>query len=140
MVTHDRFFLDKVATGVLAFEGEGSVVFHEGNYTNYRERKEAARVATAAVRIEKREAQAGKSEKQKKGLTYAERIELERLEEGIAVLEQEFASVEAMLADPSSYASVEGGVAGISANYSRVEAALAASFARWEELETKKAG
>jgi len=141
MVTHDRFFLDKVATGVLAFEGEGNVTFYEGNYTNYRERKEQNRAAASAVRVEKREAQqAARPEKQKKGLSYAERIELEKLEVSIAVLEQEFAAVEAMLADPSSYAGAEGGIAGISANYSRLEAELAMSYARWEELEIKKAG
>jgi len=141
MVTHDRFFLDKVATGVLAFEGEGNVTFYEGNYSNYRERKEQARVAVIAERVEKREVQGGKPVKgAKKGLSYAERLELERLEEGIATLEQQFAEVEAMLADPGSYASVEGGIAGISANYSRLEGELAVSFARWEELETKKAG
>jgi ATP-binding cassette subfamily F protein uup len=140
MVTHDRFFLDKVATGVLAFEGEGVVTFYEGNYTNYRERKEQARVAHIALRVEKREAQAqaARPEKAKKGLSYAERLELERLEEGIASLEQQFAAVEAMLADPASYAGAEGGIAGISANYSRLEAELATSFTRWEELETKK--
>jgi ATP-binding cassette subfamily F protein uup len=138
MVTHDRFFLDKVATGILAFEGEGVVTFYEGNYSNYRERAEASRVATNARRIEKRESQANKPAKPKKGLSYAERIELERLEEGIGALEQSFASVEAMLADPASYASLEGGIARISAEYSRIEGELAASFARWEELETKK--
>lgn len=138
MVTHDRFFLDKVATGVLAFEGEGAVIFYEGNYSNYRERKEAARVVVSAARVEKREAQGGKSEKPKKALSWAERLELERLEEGIAAQEQEFAAVEAMLADSASYASAEGGIAGISANYSRLETELAASYARWEELETKK--
>jgi ABC transport system ATP-binding/permease protein len=142
MVTHDRFFLDKVATGVLAFEGEGVVTFHEGNYSNYRERKEQSRVASAALRVEKREVQAqvARPEKAKKGLSYAERLELERLEVEIAKLEQQFAEVEAMLADPGSYAAAEGGIAGISANYSRLEAELAASFARWEELEIKKAG
>ena len=140
MVTHDRFFLDKVATGVLAFEGEGAVTFYEGNYTNYRERKEQSRVASSALRVEKREAQAAKPGKVKKGLSYAERLELERLEEGIASLEQQFAAVEAMLADPAAYASVEGGIAGISANYSRLEAELGSNFARWEELEIKKAG
>jgi ABC transport system ATP-binding/permease protein len=139
MVTHDRFFLDKVATGVLAFEGEGQVTFYEGNYSNYRERKEQAKLASAAVRIEKREAQqAARPEKQKKGLTYAERIELEKLEERIGTQEQELATLEAMLADPSAYAGAEGGIAGISANYSRAESELAVSYARWEELETKK--
>jgi ABC transport system ATP-binding/permease protein len=140
MVTHDRFFLDKVATGVLAFEGEGMVTFYEGNYTEYRERKEASRAATAAARIEKREAQVAKAEKPKKGLTYAERIELEKLEEGIATLEKEFAEVQAMLADPSRYDSAEGGIAGITAHYGRLEGELAARYERWEELEMKKAG
>jgi len=141
MVTHDRFFLDKVATGVLAFEGEGKVIFYEGNYTNYRERKEENRVAAAAAqRVEKREAPAARPEKARKGLSYAERIELEKLEESIGVLEQEFAEVEKQLADPACYAAVEGGITGISAAYSRLEGELAASYARWEELELKKGG
>ncbi|GFO61246.1 ABC transporter ATP-binding protein [Geomonas silvestris] len=141
MVTHDRFFLDKVATGVLAFEGEGSVIFYEGNYTNYRERKEENRVAAvAAQRVEKKDAPAARPEKAKKGLTYAERIELEKLEANIGVLEQEFAEVEKQLADPSCYAAVDGGIAAISANYSRLEGELATSYARWEELELKKGG
>ncbi|WP_129126678.1 ABC-F family ATP-binding cassette domain-containing protein [Geomonas oryzae] len=138
MVTHDRFFLDKVATGVLAFEGEGEVTFYEGNYSNYRERREAARQAASAQRVEKREAQAAKAEKPKKGLTYAERIELEKLEGSIAELEKEFAEVEALLGDPSRYGSVEGGIAAITADYGRLEAELARAFERWEELETKK--
>ncbi|TGU71115.1 ATP-binding cassette domain-containing protein [Geomonas terrae] len=138
MVTHDRFFLDKVATGVLAFEGEGGVTFYEGNYANYRERREAARLAASAQRVEKKEAQAAKAEKPKKGLTYAERIELEKLEGSIAALEKEFAEVEALLGDPSRYGSVEGGIATITADYGRLEAELAKAFERWEELETKK--
>lgn len=48
--------------------------------------------------------------------------------------------MQAMLADPSCYATVEGGIAGITANYGRLEAELAEGYARWEELETKKAG
>ena len=36
LVTHDRYFLDKVATGLLVFEGEGKVTRHEGNYDLYR--------------------------------------------------------------------------------------------------------
>ncbi len=36
LVTHDRYFLDKVATGLLVFEGEGKVTRHEGNYELYR--------------------------------------------------------------------------------------------------------
>ncbi|QWV98344.1 ATP-binding cassette domain-containing protein [Geomonas nitrogeniifigens] len=140
MVTHDRFFLDKVATAILAFEGDGEVVFYEGNYSNYRERKEADRVAATAQRVEKKEAQAVKVEKPKKGLTYAERIELEKLEGSIEVLEQDFAGVQELLGDPSRYDTVEGGVAAITADYGRLEAELASAYGRWEELETKKGG
>jgi ATP-binding cassette subfamily F protein uup len=50
LVTHDRYFLDKVATALLVFEGEGRVVRHEGNYELYRRlargRKNSAREAS----------------------------------------------------------------------------------------------
>ena len=37
VVTHDRWFLDRIATHILAFEGDGSVVFHPGNFESWRE-------------------------------------------------------------------------------------------------------
>ncbi|KMQ52480.1 ABC transporter, ATP-binding protein [Chitinispirillum alkaliphilum] len=39
VVTHDRWFLDRIATHILAFEGDSSVVWHEGNYQSYEENK-----------------------------------------------------------------------------------------------------
>jgi len=41
IVSHDRWFLDRIATHILAFEGESAVYFHEGNYADYEERKHA---------------------------------------------------------------------------------------------------
>ena len=35
VVSHDRWFLDRIATHILAFEDDGGVVFHEGNFTDY---------------------------------------------------------------------------------------------------------
>jgi ATP-binding cassette subfamily F protein uup len=52
LVTHDRYFLDKVATAILAFEGEGRITRWEGNYDLYRRLKaqaEAARTAADAA-------------------------------------------------------------------------------------------
>lgn len=37
VISHDRWFLDRVATHILAYEDDGGVVFHEGNYTDYEE-------------------------------------------------------------------------------------------------------
>jgi len=41
IVSHDRWFLDRVATHILAFEGNSTVYFHEGNYADYEEKKHA---------------------------------------------------------------------------------------------------
>ncbi|WP_298269807.1 energy-dependent translational throttle protein EttA [Geobacter sp.] len=142
MVTHDRFFLDKVATGILAFEGEGRVTFYEGNYTLYRELAEQAagngkqegKDNAKAVR-----ADAVREKPRKKGLTYGERLELERVEAEIERLELRKGEVEAQLADPAAYGSVTGGIGALSAEFTRLEEELGALLLRWEELETKRA-
>ena len=41
VVSHDRWFLDRIATHMLAFEGDGKVVFFDGNYSEYEENKKA---------------------------------------------------------------------------------------------------
>ncbi len=47
VISHDRWFLDRMATHILAFEGESQVVFHEGNYQSYEEARHK-RLGTAA--------------------------------------------------------------------------------------------
>ena len=143
MVTHDRFFLDKVATGILAFEGDGRVEFYEGNYSLYRELKAQARMEEKSAgekdrRNATKSSPAPEAPKARKGLTYAERLELEQVEKSIEGLEQRKASVEAMLADPLEYEKAAGGIAELSSDYTTIERELAASYARWEELEMKK--
>src|SRR5690606_14238084 len=96
VVTHDRFFLDKVATGLLVFEGYGVVREHVGGYDLYRRSRERERERA-------REAESGRAaasgERRKKAdstpsdptrprrLTYRERRELEGIE--AAILEAE---------------------------------------------------
>jgi ATP-binding cassette subfamily F protein uup len=142
LVTHDRFFLDKVATGILAFEGSGSVVFHEGNYSEYRERKEAQRQEAAASVSSARAAAGSVSTvsrpKVKRGLNYNERQELERLEYDIERLEGEKAELEARLADPLAGGGGPSDIASLAVAHGRVDGELTAAYARWEELETKR--
>ena len=49
VISHDRWFLDRVATHILAFEGESSVKFFEGNYSEYEEDKKRRLGADAAI-------------------------------------------------------------------------------------------
>ncbi|MBT0654607.1 ABC-F family ATP-binding cassette domain-containing protein [Geomobilimonas luticola] len=141
MVTHDRFFLDKVATGILAFEGEGRVVFYEGNYSHYRELKEQCQGEKSTSQKDERKPVRTNplvSSKGKKGLTYGERLELERLEPLIDELEQQKSVLESKLADPIAYAETPGGIAALSAEYTKLELELGEKYVRWEELEMKK--
>jgi energy-dependent translational throttle protein EttA len=39
VISHDRWFLDRIATHILAFEGDSRVYFHEGNFESYEENK-----------------------------------------------------------------------------------------------------
>jgi len=47
VISHDRWFLDRVATHILAYEDDGSVIFHEGNFSEYEEDRKA-RLGAAA--------------------------------------------------------------------------------------------
>ena len=47
VISHDRWFLDRIATHILSFEGDGRVVFFEGGYSEYEERKRALGEETA---------------------------------------------------------------------------------------------
>jgi len=47
VISHDRWFLDRIATHILAYEDDGNVVFHEGNFSDYEE-DHRARLGAAA--------------------------------------------------------------------------------------------
>ena len=47
VISHDRWFLDRIATHILAYEDDGGVVFHEGNFTDY-EADRKSRLGAAA--------------------------------------------------------------------------------------------
>ena len=51
VVSHDRWFLDRICTHILAFEGESQVVWHEGNYTDYEADHKKRVGATQPTRI-----------------------------------------------------------------------------------------
>ena len=100
IVSHDRFFMDKVTEHLLCFEGEGKVRDFPGNYTLYRawqaaQEEEQARLeaSRATPTTEPKRHSTPRPPK----LTYSEKRELEGLEGRIAALEQEKASLETTL-------------------------------------------
>ena len=96
IVSHDRYFMDKVVDHLLVFNGQGNVMDFPGNYTQYR--SWAALKSKDEVPAEKTAAKPReRSQQQKRKLTYKEKIEFEQLEKDIAALEAERADIEQQL-------------------------------------------
>ena len=104
VVSHDRFFMDKVVDHLLVFRGNARIKDFPGNYSLYREWKEAEeqqRKEAEAAERSKTPAEADKNSRRadtpKKKLTFKERKEFEALDEEIPRLEAEKAAIEAAM-------------------------------------------
>ncbi len=144
LVTHDRYFLDKVATTILAFEGDGKVVRYEGNFAMYRRLKEQAqaRAAAAAPALAPKKAEPVAEPKQarKPGkLSYKEQRELEGMEAAIEAAETRKAELEAQLVDPSVYSSGTK-AAEVQKELDATAAEVERLYTRWQELQNLAAG
>ncbi|MEI4366327.1 ABC-F family ATP-binding cassette domain-containing protein [Streptococcus suis] len=92
-VSHDRYFLDKVANKILAFEDSGIETFF-GNYTDYLDEK-AFLASSSAISLEKPKEKTEKVKENKKRMSYFEKQEWATIEEDIAGLEERIAKIEA---------------------------------------------
>ncbi|HEL2360039.1 TPA: ABC-F family ATP-binding cassette domain-containing protein [Streptococcus suis] len=92
-VSHDRYFLDKVANKILAFEDSGIETFF-GNYTDYLDEK-AFLASSSAISLEKPKEKTDKIKENKKRMSYFEKQEWATIEEDIAGLEERIAEIEA---------------------------------------------
>jgi len=149
VVTHDRYFLDRVATRILFLEGDGEVGIYAGGWSDAvvqrAARRKAARAETQAARARDRprsapalERDAGSAATSRRGLTYGERLELAELPARIEAAEADVAALEGRLADPATYTDAQGDeVADLVAQTERARDALAALFERWEALEER---
>jgi ATP-binding cassette subfamily F protein uup len=155
MVTHDRFFLDKIATALFVFEGDGVVHRHEGGFELYRRLREAREAESAALKAERatrsgttgaargksagtvRDEAAQASVNTKVKLSWKEERDLESLGEDIPRAESERDAVEAQLADPALYRDAAE-VARVTAAFSEVKTRIDALYERWSELEEKR--
>lgn len=102
VVSHDRYFMDKVVDHLLVFKGDGEIKDFPGNYTQYREWNELQESEVEKEQQKKKEntVQQTKTQSQsnrKRKLTFAEKNELARLEGEIETLEEEKARLETEL-------------------------------------------
>lgn len=131
-VSHDRYFLDKVANKILAFE-DGGVREFFGNYTDYLDEK--AFLQEQAVLLEKEKAQASvkveKVKEDKKRMSYFEKQEWATIEDEIAELEAKIEEIEAaMLENASDY----GQLASLQRDLDATNESLLEKYERYEYL------
>ncbi|MGB5349341.1 MAG: ABC-F family ATP-binding cassette domain-containing protein, partial [Polyangiales bacterium] len=139
IVSHDRYFLDRVATKILAFEGDGRVIAYAGNYSDYRDQRAAGRAerkrSSDKAGPKPKSVATGKGNK----LSYKEKQELQRLPGEIERAETEAREVEALLNDPALYADRAEEVPAIVARQGKLQAQIDQMMTRWMELESKVA-
>ena len=101
VVSHDRYFMDKVVDHLLVFKGQGVVKDFPGNYTQYREWEKTEKEERPVAKAERSGVTVEKSDKAQKDsrrkLSYKEKRELEQLEKDIAALEAEQKEIETAL-------------------------------------------
>ena len=100
VVSHDRYFMDKVVDHLLVFKGQGEIKDFPGNYTQYREWASLEENKTSSSSSSNSTSTAGKPSYRhddRRRLSYKEKREMEQLEKDIAALEDEKKKIEEAL-------------------------------------------
>jgi ABC transport system ATP-binding/permease protein len=135
LVTHDRYFLDKVATSILAFDGEGHAVRYPGNYETYT----ALRSAPAPAPGPAKAAPDKRPRPRKPGkLSFKEQRELESMEPLIEAAEAAKSAAETKLSDPQTYAREPERIPELKRELERSSAEAERLYARWQELQDRQ--
>jgi ATP-binding cassette subfamily F protein uup len=136
IVSHDRYFMDKLVDHLFIFHGEGNIQDYPGNYTQWRESAknvEAPAPAKPVIQEVKQEAptvvqQQPKSENRKP--SFKEKFEFEQLEKEIPLLEKEKAEITEKLNGLSDHSELQK----LSERFSEIENQLEQKSFRWLEL------
>jgi len=138
VVSHDRYFLNRVCTGILAFEGDGVTRFSEGDYDYYVEKRDADLLSSGnSVPIKEKKGDT-REKKQVKKLSYHEQKELDAIEGKIMEAESELENIEKIFADPQFYEKYATQTVELNNKHDDAKKVVKSLYDRWEELENKK--
>jgi ATP-binding cassette subfamily F protein uup len=141
LVSHDRDFLDRVATTTIAMEGNGRATVYAGGWTDYQTQKgEVAAKVEKATAKPKKEAKPAKEAEKSSGLSFTEKHRLEELPAVIERLEAEIAKLEEFLMDPDLFTKEPVKFQKATDALVERQEALGAAEEEWMELEEKAAG
>jgi ATP-binding cassette subfamily F protein uup len=136
LVSHDRWFLDRVATHVLYLDGRGGAFLHTGDVSSLLERWSPAEelVEQVAEKMPVMENPEAKVSMSKRKLNNKQRVEFEGLLDAIAADEDAMADIDKQMEDPAIYSSADGKLAELQRRREQLELRVGAATVRWEEL------
>ena len=125
--------MNRVCTHILAFEDDGRVELHVGDYDRYLEKRLAAVEPAEASKQER----ATRTRPRK--LSYKEQKELEGMEAAVLAAEQELLACETLLHDPQFFVTRSQEFPALEAKLAAAQARVTAFYTRWQELEAIRA-
>ena len=137
VVSHDRYFLNRVCTGILAFEDNSKIHFSEGNYNYYVEKRKSRIVSSKNNSIQPKE----KKERAKSSvrkLTWKEKKELENIEDDILNTESEVEKIESLFSSPDFFTKYAEQTKELNEKLNLAKTKVQTLYDRWEELEEIK--
>ncbi len=137
-VSHDRYFLNRVCNGILAFEGDGKVHFSEGNYDYYIEKRNARLAAAVEIETLKKQETLAKTEPKK--LKWKEAKELETIEDDILRAEEEVHRIEAIFVADDFYQKHADKTTQFTNELNAGKEKVERLYERWRELESLQKG
>jgi ATP-binding cassette subfamily F protein uup len=142
-VSHDRYFLNRVCNGILAFEGSGYVHFSEGDYDYYLEKRNAryAQAAAEAEETKPKEIVAKpKPARSASKLKWKEARELEGIEDDIKRAEEDVARLETIFSASDFYEKHGDRITQLMEELENAKATVDRLYARWHALEGLRGG
>jgi ATP-binding cassette subfamily F protein uup len=137
VVSHDRYFLNRVCNGILAFEGDGKVYYSEGNYEYYIEKKKnrVIDVKTSDKKVLKEET---REKNNVRKLTFKEKKELESIEENIIKAEENVKRIESIFSSEGFYSKYAENTKELTEELDMAKEKVKSLYERWEYLESVK--
>lgn len=137
IISHDREFIDNVATHCIALDGKGNHVINVGGYSDWLVRKQSEQEKRPKPKAEKPVSTEKTSNAKSQKLSYQEQRELEQLPGQIEKFEQEITKTEQLLAQPDFYNRPKAEIEKVTSELNQLQAKLKEAYSRWEILDKK---
>ena len=138
VVSHDRYFLNRVCNGILAFEDNGNIHFSEGDYNYYIEKKKLRKKTTDTIAEVEEKKKNTKTKTSKNKLTWNEKKEFETIEDDILNAEKEVERIEAIFSAPDFFEKFAEQTKELNDQLTEAKTKVQTLYDRWEELEFKQ--